>query len=221
MLFGRIPFGRLLIGLSIVVGLLSYPSIRYMEYRTTYFQENEATNQISLNRKFQGNPIKDLGISFFNYEKHSLDYDKVTLTFKRNNSLNLPTCGFLNYLNYFLNWICMAVTCAFIFKIYAADSRYCSSCRKFYREKLLFQFRPGSYRNLLDELPNNLDNIEELQKKYQADVGNYRDYYQLYRAYCPKCKKGEIQIRHLVTEGNSLLEAENDRKIIPTSPINS
>lgn len=35
---GRVPFGRLFIILAIAAGLLTYPALRYMEYKTTYYE---------------------------------------------------------------------------------------------------------------------------------------------------------------------------------------
>lgn len=215
MLRGRIPFGRVLISFAIILGILSYPSIRYMEYRTTYYTLAPNTNAINLNRSFQGKPIKDLGISFIDYEKQNLDYDNIVITAKRNNTLELPTNTFLNYTNYFIKWIGMALASLFMFIILAKDARYCLICKKFYREELLFNFLHVSYPLLFDELSQNVHNMEEYKNKYEADISNYRDYYQLNRSYCTKCKKGEIQIRHMVTKGNDIIEAEDNRKTFP------
>lgn len=219
MLKGRIAYGRLLIGMAIAIAIVSYPAIRYMEYRTTFVEYNETTDKISVNRKFQGTPIQDLGIGFLAYEKDHLDYDKITFTFKsstsRTSSLKLPTWGFLNYLDYLFNWICMVIACIFVFIILGKDALFCKDCRKFYRENVLFQFRPNSYQEILTELPQNLYRLEEFAKDHDNDVTNYRDFYQVWRAYCPDCRKGEVQIRHQVTEGNSNSEADKDRKIIP------
>lgn len=219
MLKDRMAFGPFLMTIVIAISALSYPVIRYIEYRTTYFQYNDAADTISVNRKFQGYPIQDLGISFLAYEKEYLDYDNFTLTFRRNSSLKLPTLGFLNYLDYLLNWIGMAIACIFTFKPLAKDTHYCADCRRYYQEDLLFQFRPNSYQNILAELPKNLDRLEQFAEEYKADVANYRDYYEAYRVYCPDCRKGEIHLRHQVTKDNSYSEAENDRKIIPTDYV--
>jgi hypothetical protein len=207
----------------VVIAILAYPAIRYMEYKTTYFQYNEATNKVSFNRKFQGYPLQKLGISFLTYEKEHLDYDSVTITYKqhaaRSASLKLPTWGLLNYLDYFFNWICLAVACVFVFIVLAKDTPYCADCRRYYREDILVHFRPNAYRRILEELPENLDRLEQFAEEHQADVSNYRDYYQVWRAYCPECRKGEIQIRHQVTEGSFKSEADQNRLIIPIERI--
>ena len=222
MLRGRIAYGRLLLVMAITIAILSYPAIRYMEYRTTYFQYNEAADRISFNRKFQGYPIQELGISFLTYEQEHLDYDNFTITYKQyigRNSLKIPTCSFLNYLDYLFNWICLVLACICVFVGLAKDTPYCADCRRYYRENLLFQFRPNVYQNILEEIPKNLDRLEEFAEEHEANVSNYREYYEAYRAYCPDCRKGEIQIRHQVTEGNSISEAEDERKIIPTDRV--
>lgn len=215
MLKGRIPVGKLLMSLAIIFGILLYPSIRYMEYRTTYITFDENYESIDINRKFKGESIKELGISFLDYEKDNLDYNNITFTGKRNLSIELPTNKIINYLDYFIKWILMSLTSIIIFKAFAKDARYCSDCKKYYREKTLFKFNNSSYPLLVEELSNNLHNLDDYKNKYEMDTKNDSEYYELKRLNCPLCNKGEIRICHMVTEGNNKREAEDDRLIFP------
>ncbi len=217
MLKGRTKYGAFLITLTIIIGFLLYPSIQYMEYKTTFYQYDSSTDSYLINRKFEGNPIEDLEISFLEYEKQLLDNQNITITGKRNMSLELPTAGFLNYINLLLNWLCMALACIVTFRILAKDTKYCESCKKYYSEDKLFKFLPNAYDNTMKEIAENLNTINEYAKEHDVDVTNYRDYYQTYHVYCPKCQTGEIQIRHMVTKDNSFEEDENSRIIIPIS----
>jgi hypothetical protein len=216
---GRVPFGRLFIILAIAAGLLTYPALRYMEYKTTYYEYDYTSDTLTINRKFKGEPIKDLGISFIEYEKQLLEYNKMSLTFKRNTTrnttINLPKSTILNYLDYFANWILLTLSCYFFFKTFASDKRYCNKCKQFYDEELLFSFAPTSYQDVLNEFSNNMYNIDELKATYSADVKSHRSYYNLYYLNCPECKAGEYQIHHMVTEDNLIVESEKDRKVIP------
>lgn len=212
---GKVPFGRLFLVLALVAGLLTYPAIRYMEYRTTYYEYDATNDSLTVNRIFKGEPISDLGIKFIDYEKQHLKYNSISITFKRRNTIDLPQSSILNYIDYFSNWILMTLLCVLFFKVFASDKLYCSKCKKFYDEELIFKFTPTSYQSVLNELTDGIYNIDELKNKYAANVKSHRSYYEFYYLSCPECRTGEYQIRHMVTEGNSIAESENDRKVIP------
>lgn len=214
---GRVPYGRLFIILAIAAGLSTYPAIRYMEYKTTYYEYDYFSDTLTINRKFKGEPIEDLEVGFIEYEKQLLEHSKMSLSFKRNNTINLPKSTILNYIDYFANWILLTLSCFLFFKAFSTDKRYCSKCKQFYKDELIFNFTPTSYQDVLNELSDNMYNIDELKNKYTTDVKSHRSYYKLVYLSCPECKAGEYQIRHMVTEDNIITELEKDRKVIPAS----
>ncbi|MBW6410621.1 hypothetical protein [Clostridium weizhouense] len=187
--------------IAVVVSILTFIGINYMEYRTTYLLDD-----YTISRTFEGSPISefvytdDNGIekqmTFINYQKYLLDNLDSTIRFKSGKTMDVKTSGKINYIVYFLQLIAMIIFTTLYFVINLSDFKYCDNCKRYYTLKKLFEFSPSDYDIVMNKFENVNDSLLDLKefcnrrRKFHNDV-----YFKATLMYCKECKNGEIIIK--------------------------
>lgn len=204
---------------ALIIGLLTFVAINYMEYKTTYLSDN-----YSINRVGDGTPISECSyvdddeneveMTFINYEKYKLDnFDSVINgRFLKNQSVS--THGIANYIRYFVKMLGLSLACVCAVFANSKNDIYCNECNKYMKEKKLFKFSQNNHDHVMQTINESNDlqvDLKELiNSKWEKD--NNPVYYEAVLVYCNRCKKTEIYIKEIKTKNNT--EIDENRKII-------
>lgn len=208
--------------LGLILGVVAFYGIYYVDYKTTYVTENK-----EISYTFEGDPI-----SYYEIDGEQITFSKFLKLSNGGSQFyfrgrpigeEVDPGETANSFFFYLNVVAAALAGAVVGLTIVGDKKYCQKCKKYNKEKELFKFEVEKYEEVVNKLVNSIEKPSAL-KEIISTYGMKKDakvtaFAQVDLDYCPTCDDAKMHIKVLKLDGDNFQEVGKFRQTIPVSQV--
>lgn len=205
--------------IAMILGFLTFTSINYLSYKTTYLQKNQDDSIaviFQMSEPENAVPVSEL-VGFWEYLKITSEGSTQQLTFKGaikvGESFEVgKTATRAMLIVQLLGFVLAAPVMGLIL---LSEQKYCDKCKRYFEHKKYNEFEIDAYDSIADGINSNLSNGHGLRKVLETIA--VRDtkankYGSIHLLYCPVCGNGYLQIKFFVADSDNQAKEVDDAR---------